>query len=37
MDTAVWGAELALGGTPERIYLVEPTGPAVHLDLRQPP
>lgn len=26
LDAAVWGAELALGNTPERIYLVEPTG-----------
>ena len=27
LDAAVWGAELALGEGPERIYLVEPTGP----------
>ena len=27
MDAAIWGAELALGEGPERIYLVEPTGP----------
>jgi Rifampin ADP-ribosyl transferase len=27
MDAAVWGAELALGETPGRIYIVEPTGP----------
>lgn len=27
LDAAIWGAELALGGGPERIYLVEPTGP----------
>lgn len=27
LDAAVWGAELALGNDPERIYLVEPTGP----------
>jgi len=26
LDAAVWGAELALGETPERIYLVELTG-----------
>jgi Rifampin ADP-ribosyl transferase len=26
LDAAVWGAELALGLEPERIYLVEPTG-----------
>lgn len=26
LDAAVWGAELALGDAPERIYLVEPTG-----------
>jgi Rifampin ADP-ribosyl transferase len=26
LDAAVWGAELALGLGPERIYLVEPTG-----------
>ncbi|KEO75610.1 NAD(+)--rifampin ADP-ribosyltransferase [Anditalea andensis] len=26
LDAAVWGAELALGGGQERIYLVEPTG-----------
>lgn len=26
-DAAVWGAELALGETPGRIYIVEPTGP----------
>lgn len=26
LDAAVWGAELALGEGPERIYLVEPTG-----------
>lgn len=26
LDTAVWGAELAIGGAPERIYLVEPMG-----------
>ena len=27
LDAAIWGAELALGDAPERIYLVEPTGP----------
>lgn len=27
MDTAIWGAELAAGDAPERIYVVEPTGP----------
>ena len=27
MDAAVWGAELALGEGPGRIYIVEPTGP----------
>jgi Rifampin ADP-ribosyl transferase len=27
LDAAIWGAELALGEEPERIYLVEPTGP----------
>jgi len=26
LDAAIWGAELALGDAPERIYLVEPTG-----------
>lgn len=26
LDTAVWGAELALGEGPARIYVVEPTG-----------
>jgi len=26
LDAAIWGAELALGEGPERIYLVEPTG-----------
>jgi Rifampin ADP-ribosyl transferase len=26
LDPAIWGAELALGNGPERIYLVEPTG-----------
>jgi rifampin ADP-ribosylating transferase len=29
LDAAIWGAELAAGGGPERIYLVEPTGPLV--------
>jgi Rifampin ADP-ribosyl transferase len=27
LDAAVWGAELAAGDGPGRIYLVEPTGP----------
>ena len=27
LDAAVWGAELAAGDAPGRIYLVEPTGP----------
>ena len=27
LDAAIWGAELAVGEGPERIYLVEPTGP----------
>jgi hypothetical protein len=27
LDAATWGAELALGDTPGRIYIVEPTGP----------
>jgi rifampin ADP-ribosylating transferase len=26
LDAAIWGAELAAGPEPERIYLVEPTG-----------
>lgn len=26
LDAAKWGAELALNGTAERIYIVEPTG-----------
>jgi rifampin ADP-ribosylating transferase len=29
LDAAIWGAELAAGSAPERIYLVEPTGPIV--------
>jgi Rifampin ADP-ribosyl transferase len=29
LDAAIWGAELAVGDGPERIYLVEPTGPIV--------
>jgi len=29
LDAAIWGAELALGSAPERIYVVEPTGPIV--------
>jgi hypothetical protein len=27
VDAAVWGAELAIGDGPSRIYIVEPTGP----------
>ena len=27
LDAATWGAELALGDGPGRIYMVEPTGP----------
>ena len=27
LDAAIWGAELAVGEGPERIYLVEPEGP----------
>jgi len=27
LDAAIWGAELAFGEGPGRIYLVEPTGP----------
>ena len=27
LDAAIWGAELALGVGPGRIYIVEPTGP----------
>lgn len=27
LDAAVWGAELAIGDEPGRIYIVEPTGP----------
>jgi hypothetical protein len=27
LDAAIWGAELALGASPGRIYSVEPTGP----------
>ncbi|MCL2503331.1 MAG: NAD(+)--rifampin ADP-ribosyltransferase [Coriobacteriia bacterium] len=27
MDAAIWGAELAVGESAERIYCVEPTGP----------
>jgi hypothetical protein len=27
LDAAIWGAELALGEAPSRIYTVEPTGP----------
>ena len=27
LDAAVWGAELAQGDSPGRIFVVEPTGP----------
>lgn len=27
LDAAVWGAELAFGEAPGRVYIVEPTGP----------
>jgi rifampin ADP-ribosylating transferase len=27
LNAAIWGAELAVGETPGRIYIVEPTGP----------
>lgn len=27
LDAAIWGAELALGDGPGRIYIVKPTGP----------
>jgi len=27
LDAAIWGAELAIGESPGRIYIVEPTGP----------
>jgi rifampin ADP-ribosylating transferase len=27
LDAAIWGAELALGDSPGRIYVVQPTGP----------
>jgi rifampin ADP-ribosylating transferase len=27
LDAAIWGAELAMGEGPGRIYIVEPTGP----------
>lgn len=29
LDAAIWGAELAVGDGPGRIYVVEPTGPIV--------
>lgn len=29
LDAAIWGAELAAGEGPQRIYVVEPTGPIV--------
>lgn len=29
LDAAIWGAELAVGEGPGRIYVVEPTGPFV--------
>lgn len=28
LDAAIWGAELAVSNGPERIYVVEPTGPS---------
>ena len=30
LDAAIWGAELAAGDAPGRIYVVEPTGPVEH-------
>jgi rifampin ADP-ribosylating transferase len=27
LDAAIWGAELAVGDAPGRVYIVEPTGP----------
>ncbi|NTF41207.1 rifampin ADP-ribosyl transferase [Rhizobium sp. AC27/96] len=30
LDAAIWGAELAAGDGPQRIYIVEPTGPIVN-------
>lgn len=27
LDAAIWGAELAVGGGPGRVYIVDPTGP----------
>lgn len=29
LDAAIWGAELAIGDGPGRIYIVEPTGPII--------
>ncbi|WP_234681588.1 NAD(+)--rifampin ADP-ribosyltransferase [Bradyrhizobium monzae] len=29
LDAAIWGAELAAGNAPGRIYVVEPTGPVM--------
>ncbi|OJW72235.1 MAG: rifampin ADP-ribosyl transferase [Sphingomonadales bacterium 63-6] len=29
LDAAIWGAELAAGDGPQRIYVVEPTGPTM--------
>ncbi|MCB5426173.1 NAD(+)--rifampin ADP-ribosyltransferase [Altererythrobacter sp. CC-YST694] len=29
LDAAIWGAELSAGAGPQRIYVVEPTGPIV--------
>jgi hypothetical protein len=29
LDAAIWGSELAVGNSRERIYLVKPTGPTV--------
>ena len=30
LDAAIWGAELAIGNGPERIYVVEPSGPIMN-------
>ena len=29
LDAAIWGAELAVGDGPGRVYIVEPTGPII--------
>jgi hypothetical protein len=29
LEAAIWGAELAVGDGPGRIYIVEPTGPII--------